>query len=66
MTIIGNRDTRMTKRKYDDVDMFLDALRDSGAVNMFGATPHIMEVFGLDERTARKRLQDWMEGFGKR
>lgn len=66
MTIIGNRDTRMTKRKYDDVDMFLDALRDTGAVNMFGATPHIMEVFDLDERTARKRLQDWMEGFGKR
>ena len=56
----------MTKRKYDDVDMFLDALRDTGAVNMFGATPHIMEVFDLDERTAQKRLQDWMEGFGKR
>lgn len=56
----------MTNRKYDEVDMFLDALRDSGVVNMFGATPYIVENFGLDERTARKRLQDWMEGFGKR
>jgi len=56
----------MTDRKYDDVDMFLDALRDSGAVNMFGATPHIMENFDLDERAAQKRLSDWMEGFASR
>lgn len=58
--------TNYNEREYDDVDMFLDALRDTRTVNMFGATPHIMKVFGLDERTARKRLQDWMEGFESR
>lgn len=36
--------------KYFD---FLDDLRESGVTNMFGATPYLIEEFGVDRSTAR-------------
>jgi len=44
---------------------FLDKLRESGATNMFGATPYIEEAFVVDKKTARTILSYWMESFGK-
>ena len=45
---------------------YLDLLRESGAVNMFGARPYLIEEFGLDEETARTYLLYWMRTFGER
>lgn len=45
---------------------YLDALRESGAVNMFGAAPHLAREFGLPTREARHVLTYWMESFGQR
>ncbi len=45
---------------------FLDELRESGAVNMFGATPLIVMTFGYDRDTSRKLLADWMNTFSER
>lgn len=63
-----NRQTR-----YDDLDdetmaiyAYLDALRESGIVNMFGAAPLLQEKFDLDRRAARERLQGWMNWFSKK
>jgi hypothetical protein len=42
---------------------FLDSLREAGPVNMFGATPFIVDEFGLDEEIARKVLTSWMQTF---
>jgi hypothetical protein len=42
---------------------FLADLRNSGAVNMFGATPYLMEAFGLSNKEARTILVQWMESF---
>ena len=42
---------------------FLDALRESGATNMFGAGSYLEAEFGLDKREARKILMAWMENF---
>ena len=39
---------------------FLDALRDSGVTNMFGAGPYLSTEFGLDKREAREILAKWM------
>ena len=39
---------------------FLDELRESGAVNMFGATLDLQEEFGFDRSTCRSLLSDWM------
>ncbi len=33
-----------------DMHVFLDALRDSGVTNMFGAAPYLQKEFGLDIR----------------
>lgn len=44
--------------KYFD---YLEALRESGKTNMFGATPYLMIEFGLDEKEAIKILIEWVE-----
>jgi hypothetical protein len=44
---------------------FLNILRDSGATNMFGATPYVIEEFGLDTSEARRILSLWMKNFNE-
>lgn len=39
---------------------FLDALRESGATNMFGAAPYLAGAFSLSNSEAREILQEWM------
>lgn len=45
---------------------FLDNLRESGAINMFGAGPYVQDAFGLDRREARDLVLEWMETFTTR
>ena len=44
---------------------YLDALRESGLVNMYGAAPHVACTFGIDIKTARSVVSDWMKNFKK-
>lgn len=44
---------------------FLDDLRDSGVVNMFGAGEYIVYEFNVDKATARQVLAYWMKTFGQ-
>lgn len=43
--------------------MYLEDLRRSGVINMFGATPYLMEEFGLDKNKAKKILAEWMANY---
>lgn len=43
--------------------IYLENLRKSGVTNMFGATPYLMEEFGLDKKEATKILSDWMHNY---
>ncbi len=45
---------------------FLDGLRESEAINMFGAAPHLAEAFNLDKKESRAVLKEWMETFSER
>ncbi len=45
---------------------FLDALRDSGIVNMFGAGSYIQDQFGVTRHEANRILNHWMETFDER
>lgn len=45
--------------------IFLNDLRESGKINMFGAGPVVQEVFGLDRYEARDIVLEWMKSFGK-
>lgn len=40
---------------------FLNRLRATGKVNMFGASQYVSEAFDMNERAARKVLTDWMQ-----
>lgn len=40
---------------------YLDELRDSGEVNMFGAAPYVASDFFLSKREARQVLMEWMD-----
>lgn len=57
--------TRKTTEQEKEVLSFLNVLRDSGATNMFGATPYIIEEFGVDKKEARELLQLWMNNFNE-
>ena len=43
--------------------VYLENLRRSGVCNMFGATPYIMDEFGVDKNEARAILMDWMNNY---
>jgi hypothetical protein len=45
---------------------YLDALRESGETNMFGAAPYLMSEFLLDKIEARAILSYWMRTFSLR
>ena len=52
--------------KQEQVNYFLDELRDSGSTNMFGAAPYIVEEFGVTRKEARDLLLNWMQTFEER
>ena len=50
----------------ETVFLYLDILRDSGVVNMFGAGPWLEDEFGVDIIEARELLIEWMHTFRER
>ncbi len=42
---------------------YLDALRESGVTNMFGATPYLVDEFELSKLQATCVLKAWMSTF---
>lgn len=46
-----------------DVFSYLDRLKDSGVINMLGASPYIQEEFILDKETSRDLLVSWIKNF---
>ena len=44
-----------------DIHDFLIELRDSGRVNMWGATPYLVREFGMTEKAAQSALFAWMD-----
>lgn len=44
---------------------YLDDLRSSGEVNMFGTRPYLAEEFAIPKAMAGKILMAWMNTFGK-
>lgn len=53
------------EQEWDDYFRFLDALRESGETNMFGARPYLMDEFGVSEERASDILKRWMKTFGQ-
>jgi len=49
----------MLELEQEHID-YLNALRDSGVTNMFGAHPYLAERFEIDQRDAKRLLMQWM------
>jgi len=47
----------------EDVYAWLEAVRESGKINMFGAGRYLEKEFDLDRREAKRALADWMRDF---
>ena len=45
---------------------FLNALRDSGVTNMFGAGAYLQREFGITRQKAKTILLEWMKSFNDR
>jgi hypothetical protein len=45
---------------------YLDALRESGVINMLGAGEYVEAEFGLSKKEAKKVLAYWMQTFTSR
>ena len=52
-----------TEQEVKEVFSYLESLRDSGATNMFGASPYLTEEFGFDKKTASNYLILWMQSY---
>lgn len=50
----------------DEHLLFLDDLRESGVVNMYGASSYIQEKFGVNIKNAKIILTYWMKTFSER
>lgn len=50
----------------DDHLIFLDELRESGQVNMFGAASYIVDEFDVTTPQSRETLSYWMQTFNDR
>ena len=62
---VAKIDEMLDEGVVKDMYIFLDALRDSGVTNMFGAAPYLQDEFGLDKREARQVLSNWMQSFSE-
>lgn len=49
-----------TKNKYW---IYLENLRKSGVVNMYGAGPYLQKAFDLTKDEAKEILLDWMDNY---
>jgi len=45
---------------------YLDELRESGEVNMFGSGTYLQSAFGLSRHEAKDVVMEWMKTFGER
>jgi len=52
-------------QKEKEVFEYLNELRETGEINMFGAAPYVAEEFGLPLKEARSCLTKWMSLFSE-
>lgn len=50
----------------DEVNQFLDHVRELGVVNMFGVGNYIQEQFDIGSQDATRFLSEWMDTFEER
>ena len=57
---------KMVVTEKEKMFLYLDDLRESGQVNMFGSGPYLQSEFELTRYEARDVVLEWMKTFGER
>tara|TARA_B100001094_G_C17426344_1_gene437011 strand:- start:265 stop:459 length:195 start_codon:yes stop_codon:yes gene_type:complete len=60
--MIEQKQNKITQKQADE---YLNTLRLSGQINMFGAAPSLQEIFGITRYDAVSHLTHWMDNFSK-
>jgi hypothetical protein len=55
-----------TTPQQEEMFVWLDNLRESGIVNMFGSAPMLQEAFNLSKAHAKMTVLKWMQTYGDR
>ena len=50
----------------NEIFEYLDALRESGAINMFEGSKYLIDMFGLNRNESRNYLIEWMQTYTQR
>lgn len=50
----------------EEMFVYLDNIRETGKINMFGAGPHLQDAFGLSRYEAKDIVLEWMNTFAER
>ena len=61
----GYRSKKAAANGHAEYFEYLDALRESGVTNMFGAGAYLEDHFGLSRYEAKDILLEWIQSFGK-
>ena len=57
----------MNEHQRQEFFEFLDELRESGVVNMYGAAPYLQKEFGIQNKIdAYRILEEWMDSYAAR
>jgi len=56
----------LTREQVHEMFLWLDDLRESGMVNMFGAYPLLAEAFSIEPSVAKQVWTAWAETFAAR
>lgn len=51
------------KEEWEEYYKFLEALRRTGATNMWGATPYLVEAFQISHALAKDILTSWIDNY---
>lgn len=52
-------------KEWKEYYILLEALRQSGICNMWGASPYLAELAGIDHKLAQKILCSWIKNYNK-
>ena len=55
----------LIKEEWEEYYKTLEAIRRSGICNMYGASPYLAELTGLDEPLCREILVNWMNNYAE-
>lgn len=50
----------------EEMFVYLDDIRETGKINMFGAGPYLQDAFGLSRYEAKDIVLEWMNTFAER